>query len=47
MQKRIRIILDLQNTDIIIDLKINNGFCDTKFEWNILLFFLKKKFIEV
>ena len=38
MQERTRTILDLQDADIIMDLRINNGFCGTKFDifWNEL-----------
>ena len=38
MQERIRLILDLQDADIIMDLRINNGFHGTKFDifWNEL-----------
>jgi hypothetical protein len=38
MQEKIRLILDLQDTDIIMDLRINNGFRGTKFDvfWNEL-----------
>ncbi|PKY53552.1 hypothetical protein RhiirA4_547713 [Rhizophagus irregularis] len=38
MQERIRTILDLQDADIIVDLRINNGFHGTKFDmfWNEL-----------
>ena len=38
MQERIRLILDLQDADIIMDLRINNGFRGTKFDvfWNEL-----------
>ena len=32
MQERLRIILDLQDADIIMDLRINNRFHDTKFD---------------
>jgi uncharacterized protein YgfB (UPF0149 family) len=32
MQKRMRTILDLQDADIIMDLRINNGFHGTKFD---------------
>ena len=32
MQERIRTILDLQDADIIMDLRINNGFHGTKFD---------------
>jgi len=37
-QERVRTILDLQDADIIMDLRINNGFCGTKFDtfWNEL-----------
>jgi uncharacterized protein YgfB (UPF0149 family) len=38
MQERMRMVLDLQDADIIMDLRINNGFCGTKFDtfWNEL-----------
>lgn len=38
MQERISTILDLQDADIIMDLRINNGFRGTKFDifWNEL-----------
>jgi hypothetical protein len=38
MQERMRTILDLQDADIIVDLRINNGFRGTKFDvfWNEL-----------
>ncbi len=38
MQESMRIILDLQDADIIMDLRINNGFHGTKFDifWNEL-----------
>jgi hypothetical protein len=38
MQERIRLILDLQDENIIMDLRINNGFRGTKFDvfWNEL-----------
>ena len=38
MQERIRTILDLQDADVIMDLRINNGFRGTKFDifWNEL-----------
>ncbi|GBB94021.1 hypothetical protein RclHR1_22760001 [Rhizophagus clarus] len=38
MQEKLRTILELQDADIVIDLRINNGFCDTKFDifWNEL-----------
>lgn len=38
MQERVRVILDLQDPDIIMDLRINNGFRGTKFDtfWNEL-----------
>lgn len=38
MQERVRLILDLQDADIIMDLRINNGFHGTKFDifWNEL-----------
>ncbi len=32
MQERMRTILDLQDADIIMDLRINNGFHGTKFD---------------
>ena len=36
IKERIRIILDIQDPDIILDLRINNGFKGTKFDefWN-------------
>ena len=36
MQERIRVALDLQDSDIILDLRTNNGFKGTKFDdfWN-------------
>lgn len=38
MQERLRTILDLQDADIVMDLRINNGFHSTKFDifWNEL-----------
>jgi hypothetical protein len=38
MQERLRMILDLQDANIVMDLRINNGFRGTKFDifWNEL-----------